>query len=241
MHVCTGNAEIMAHEKILVVEDDPSISRGLCHNLTYEGYEVRNASCGNAVQPIVEEFSPVLIILDLMLPGMDGFAVLESLREAGNDVHVIVLSARQREEDKVRALRLGADDYVTKPFGLREFLARVAAAMRRIRARIADDEAQIAFDNIVIEPGLKRILKDGHPVHLTPRASELLIYFARHPGRIYSREDLLDHAWPDDYEGTARTVDNFVVQIRAQIETDPSHPRYLMTVHGQGYRFDIPK
>lgn len=230
----------MANEKILVVEDDISISRGLCHNLKYEGYEVRCASCGNAVMPIVSEFSPLLIVLDLMLPGMDGFAVLETLRSTGNDVHIIVLSARQSEADKVRALQLGADDYVTKPFGLREFLARVQAAMRRIRARTIVEEAPITFDNIVIEPGLKRILKDGQPVRLTPRACELLIYFASHPGRIYSREALLDHAWPDDYEGTARTVDNFVVQIRSQIEADPSHPRYLMTVHGQGYRFDMP-
>lgn len=231
----------MSRERILVVEDDVAIARGLCHNLKYEGYEVRHASCGNAVLPIISDFSPVLVILDLMLPGMDGFSVLEAIRSAGNDVHVIVLSARQREDDKVRALSLGADDYVTKPFGLREFLARVAAAMRRVRARQVEREARIAFGNIVIEPASKRVLKDGTPVRLTPRACELLIYFARHPGRIYARETLLNYAWPDDYEGTARTVDNFVVQIRAQIEADPAHPRYLRTVHGQGYCFDLPE
>jgi len=229
----------MAKEKILVVEDDPAISRGLCHNLKYEGYETRSAIRGDAVMPIVDEFHPDLIILDIMLPGIDGFEILERLRNAQNDVHVIVLSARTREDEKVRALELGADDYVTKPFGLREFLARISAAMRRIRARNTSREAPIAFDNITIEPENKRVLRDNQPAHLTPRACELLIFLARHPGHIYSRDDLLAHAWPDDYEGTARTIDNFIVQIRAQIEKDPSRPTHLVTVHGQGYRFDL--
>lgn len=224
--------------KILIVEDDPSIANGLAHNLKYEGYETRLAIRGDAVAPIVAEFQPDLIILDLMLPGLSGFEVLERLRNAGNDVHVIVLSARTREDEKVRALDLGADDYVTKPFGLREFLARVAASMRRINKTKVVAETPITFGSIMIYPSEKRVTRDGHPVRLTPRACELLIYFARHPGRIYSRDDLLAQAWPDDYEGTSRTVDNFVMQIRAQIEPDPAHAQYLVTVHGQGYRFD---
>ena len=229
----------MPKEKILVIEDDPAISRGLCHNLKYEGYEIRSAIRGDAAMPITVDFQPDLIILDLMLPGIDGFEILRRLRESQNDVHVIVLSAKTREDDKVRALQLGADDYVTKPFGLREFLARVSAAMRRIRARCAVREAPISFGNIKIEPDTKRVFRNGSEAHLTPRACDLLIYFARHPGFIYSRDDLLAHAWPDDYEGTSRTIDNFVVQIRAQIEEDPAHPTHLVTVHGQGYRFDL--
>ncbi len=228
-----------AKGKILIVEDDASIAKGLSHNLKYEGYETQIACRGDAAEPMVNDFCPDLIILDLMLPGLSGFEVLTHLRNAQNEVQVIVLSAKTREDDKVRALELGADDYITKPFGLREFLARIASAMRRVNARKSVAEAPITFDDITIYPNQKRVLKQDQPVHLTPRACELLIYFAQHPGRVYSRDDLLAKAWPDDYEGTARTVDNFVVQIRAQIENDPAHATHLVTIHGLGYRFDI--
>ena len=225
-----------ASGKILIVEDDVAISRGLCHNLKYDGYEVRDAVRGDAVAPIVADFAPDLIILDLMLPGIDGFTILENLRNAGNNVHVIVLSARAREDDKVRALELGADDYITKPFGLREFLARVNAAMRRVAERKSDDEKPICFADVVVFPGLKKITRAGQEIKLTPRAAQLLIFFAKNPNRVFSREELLSKAWPDDYEGTSRTVDNFVLQIRGQIEADPSHPALLVTVHGMGYK-----
>ena len=225
------------HEKILVVEDDLAIARGLVHNLEYEGYEVRSATHGNAALPVVAEFQPDLIILDIMLPGMSGFEILRQLRENGNDVHVIILSARTTENDKVEGFSLGADDYVSKPFALREFLARIASAMRRIRQRKGQEAQSIVFGDLEIFPVDKTILRGGSQIRLTPKACELLIFFAQHPKRTYSRDALIENVWHDDYDGTARTIDNFVLQIRSQIENNPAKPCRLETVHGLGYRF----
>ena len=223
-------------KKILVV-DDGAIARGLIHNLEYEGYEVRGASHGQAVMPMVAEFVPDLIILDVMLPGRSGFEILKDLRASGNDVHVIILSARTGESDKVEGLSLGADDYVSKPFGLREFLARVAAAMRRIGQRRMESARPLEFGDLAIYPESMTVTRGGDPIKLTPRALELLVFFARHPNRIYSREALIEHVWGEDYDGTNRTIDNFVVQIRSQIEVNPGKPCRLETVYGLGYRF----
>ncbi len=225
------------NEKILVVEDDRAIAAGLVHNLEYEKYEVRHASHGQAAIPVYEEFQPDLIILDVMLPGKSGFDILKELRQKGSDVHVIILSARTNESDKVEGLKLGADDYVSKPFSLRELLARIEAAMRRIRTRKADDSKVIRCHDLEIYPLEKNIFKNGTPIKLTPKATELLIFFAKHPNRIYSREDLITNLWCGEYEGTARTIDNFVLQIRGQIEENPGKPQILETVHGMGYRF----
>ena len=210
---------------------------GLIHNLEYEGYEVRGASHGQAVMPMVAEFVPDLIILDVMLPGRSGFEILKDLRASGNDVHVIILSARTGESDKVEGLSLGADDYVSKPFGLREFLARVAAAMRRIGQRRMESARPLEFGDLAIYPESMTVTRGGDPIKLTPRALELLVFFARHPNRIYSREALIEHVWGEDYDGTNRTIDNFVVQIRSQIEVNPGKPCRLETVYGLGYRF----
>lgn len=228
------------NEKILVVEDDRAIALGLKHNLEYENYEVRHASHGLAAIPMVMEFNPDLIILDVMLPGKSGFEILKELRQMGSEVHVIILSAKTGESDKVEGLRTGADDYVAKPFSLRELLARIEAAMRRIRLRKAAENEVISCGDLRIYPLDKNILKAGSPLRLTPRATELLIFFAKHPNRIYSREELIANIWSDDYEGTARTIDNFVLQIRGQIEANPAKPQMLETVHGMGYRFVIP-
>ncbi len=224
-------------EKILVVEDDIAISRGIVHNLEYEGYEVRSATHGSAALPMVAEFQPDLIILDIMLPGMSGFEILRQLREQGNDVHVIILSAKTTENDKVEGLTIGADDYVSKPFALREFLARVSSAMRRIRARKGESVQSIVFGDLEVFPGDKTILRNGEQIRLTPKACELLIFFAQHPNRTYSRDALIENVWNDAYDGTARTIDNFVLQIRSQIEENPARPKRLETVHGLGYRF----
>lgn len=224
-------------EKILVVEDDIAISRGIIHNLEYEGYEVRSATHGSAALPMVAEFQPDLIILDIMLPGMSGFEILRQLREQGNDVHVIILSAKTTENDKVEGLTIGADDYVSKPFALREFLARVSSAMRRIRARKGESVQSIVFGDLEVFPGDKTILRNGEQIRLTPKACELLIFFAQHPNRTYSRDALIENVWNDSYDGTARTIDNFVLQIRSQIEENPARPKRLETVHGLGYRF----
>jgi DNA-binding response OmpR family regulator len=224
-------------ERILVVEDDIAISRGIVHNLEYEGYEVRTATHGSAALPMIAEFSPDLIILDIMLPGMSGFEILRQLREQGNDVHVIILSAKTTENDKVEGLTIGADDYVSKPFALREFLARVNSAMRRIRARKGEAAQSLVFGDLEIFPEERTILRNGDQIRLTPKACELLIFFAQHPNRTYSRESLIENVWHDEYDGTARTIDNFVLQIRSQIENNPAKPTRLETVHGLGYRF----
>ena len=224
-------------ERILVVEDDIAISRGIVHNLEYEGYEVRTATHGSAALPMIAEFSPDLIILDIMLPGMSGFEILRQLREQGNDVHVIILSAKTTENDKVEGLTIGADDYVSKPFALREFLARVNSAMRRIRARKGEAAQSLVFGDLEIFPEERMILRNGDQIRLTPKACELLIFFAQHPNRTYSRESLIENVWHDEYDGTARTIDNFVLQIRSQIENNPAKPTRLETVHGLGYRF----
>lgn len=228
----------MSKDKILVIEDDPAIARGLLHNLSYEGFDVRNASHGQAALPMIAEFSPDLIVLDLMLPGMSGFDILKALRERDDETYVIILSARTDESDKVRGLSMGADDYVAKPFGLREFLARIAAAMRRIHKQRDTESQELVFGNLRILPSDRTIFKDDSPLKLTPKAAELLVFFARHPHHAYSREALIAHIWGDDYDGTPRTIDNFIVQIRAQIEPNSAKPQRLETVHGLGYRFN---
>ena len=224
-------------ERILVAEDDAAIARGLIYNLGYEGYEVRHASHGQAVLPMVNEFEPDLLVLDVMLPGKSGFEILQELREAGNDVHVIILSARTSESDKVEGLSLGADDYVSKPFSLREFLARVESAIRRIRQRRNAEDEPLVFGDLTVIPAEKTILRNGHPIKLTPKAMELFIFFAQHPNHTFSRDGLIERIWQDGYEGTPRTIDNFVLQIRGQIEENPAKPVRLETVHGLGYRF----
>lgn len=227
----------MTKEKILVAEDDKAIANGIKHNLEYEGYEVQCASHGAAVLPMIKDFDPDLIVLDLMLPGRHGFDILRDIRETGNDVQVIILSALTSEIDKVQGLSLGADDYVAKPFALKEFLARVAAAMRRVRQRKQKKAQSLSFGDLEIFPEEKIITRNGIPIKLTPKAAELLIFFAHHPNHVFSRESLIANVWSDEYEGTVRTIDNFVLQIRSQIEVSPANPSRLETVHGLGYRF----
>ena len=224
-------------DKILVIEDDAAIARGIIHNLEYEDYEVRHAAHGQAAMPIFSEFKPDLVILDLMLPGKSGFDILEEIRAVDFNVQIIILSARTSESDKVEGLRLGADDYVSKPFSLKEFLARIDSAMRRIHLRKAAESESITFGDLIILPADKSVTRNGTPIKLTPKAIELLIFFARHPNRTYSRNQLIEHVWNNEYEGTARTIDNFVLQIRSQIEENPASPKRLETVHGLGYRF----
>ena len=230
-------AEVAA--TVLVVEDDRALAAGLTHNLRYEGYRVLHAADGDAGLQMACDESPDLVILDLMLPGMSGWEVLEAMREAEILMPVIILSARGTEPDKVRGLRLGADDYVAKPFGLKELLARVEAALRRSRRereRVCEDE--LGFGDVSILPGRREVLRGGHRVHMSARELDLLVWLVRHPGRAFNREQLLRRVWGFDYEGTERTVDNFIRRLRAKLEPDPAAPRHLLTVHGVGYRFD---
>lgn len=227
-----------AHQEIvLIVEDDVSLANGLGHNLRFEGYEVRVAMDGEAGLDMALRYDPDLIVLDLMLPGLPGLEVLRALRQQGLEAQVIILSARDREKDKVEGLRLGADDYVTKPFGLEELLARVEAALRRPRRqRRSLAEERLAFGEVELWPGRREARRRGAALTLTAKEFDLLAFLARRPERAFSREQLLGEIWGEDYYGTARTVDNFVRKLRTKIEPDPAQPRHLETVHGVGYK-----
>lgn len=221
--------------KILVVEDDLAILTGLSMNLRYEGYEVLQAQDGRQGLARALDDGPDLIVLDVMLPELNGFDVLKELRKRGKDVPVVMLSAKGAEMDKIAGLDLGADDYVAKPFGLQELLARIKAVLRR---RLRPEGETLRFGDVVLDLSAKSVSRAGHPVELTAQEIRLLAYFVTHPGRTFSRDELLSGAWGYGYEGTARTVDNFVRQLRLKLEPDPDHPRYFVTVRGLGYRFE---
>ncbi|PZR04931.1 MAG: DNA-binding response regulator [Archangium gephyra] len=221
--------------RILVVEDDLSILTGLSMSLRFEGYEVLQAQDGKTgLQKVIDE-RPDLLVLDVMLPQMNGFEVLEELKRRGNAVPVVVLTAKGVETDRVMGLNLGADDYVVKPFGLQELLARIRAVLRR-RTR---DEASVRFSDTVVDLNAKTVARAGTPIELTAQEFKLLELFVRNPGHTYSRDELLSGAWGYGYEGTARTVDNFISQLRSKFEPNPEEPQHFRTVRGLGYRFDL--
>jgi len=220
---------------ILLVEDDEAIATGLEMNLKLEGYQCASVTDGAvALSRIVEE-PPDLVLLDITLPNRDGLSVLDEVRKRGIEVPVIVLSARVDEYDKVAALRLGADDYVTKPFALAELMARVQAVLRRVRP---SKEPEVhRFDDIEINTATRTVTRRGDDVRLTHREYELLLYLVQRPNRVVSREDLLQSVWGVRPYGSKRTVDNFVAQLRGKLGDDPESPRHLQTVRGTGYRF----
>ncbi len=223
-----------APTRILVVEDDLAILTGVSMNLRFEGYEVLQAQDGQTgLQKALDE-RPDLVLLDVMLPQLNGYDVVRALRERGSDIPVVFLSAKGAELDKIRGLDLGADDYVVKPFGLQELLSRIKAVLRR-RLRASE---LIAFGDSAVDVTLRRATRAGVAVDMTGQEFKLLEHFVRHPGRTFSREELINGAWGFDYEGTSRTVDNFVRQLRLKFEPDPDAPRYFVTVRGLGYRFD---
>ena len=219
--------------RILVVEDDLSILTGLSMNLRFEGYEVLQAQDGRTGLAKALDEAPDLVILDLMLPELNGYEVLRELRRRRADTAVVMLSAKGMETDKIAGLDLGADDYVVKPFGLQELLSRIKAVLRR---RFRPGEV-VAFGDVAVDLAAKTVTRAGKPVELTAQELKLLFHFINHPGRTFSRDELLSGAWGYDYEGTARTVDNFVSQLRQKLESDPDEPRYIVTARGLGYRF----
>jgi DNA-binding response OmpR family regulator len=223
--------------KILVVEDDPSILRGLQLNLSMEGYTVRSAMDGEAGLALARSEGPDLLLVDVMLPKMGGLELIRALRESDRETPILILSAKGQEADKVTGLQLGADDYVVKPFSLKELLARIAAALRRRGAREPDAAAPRRFGEAEVDLVARRLTVRGEPVALTAREFDLLAFFVAHPGRVYSREQLMQAVWGSRYTGTARTVDNFVGRLRAHIGDDAENPRHLETVRGFGYRF----
>ena len=228
-------------QRILIIEDDTSIRQGLEDTLRAKGYAVAAADRGGEGLRLFGEELPDLVILDLMLPDMEGFEVCKKLKAHGQDVPVIILTARGAELDRVRGLELGADDYVTKPFSLMELLARVAAVLRRAgRARGQERPVEaISFEDVFLDFRRHEGTKDGRPIKLSDRAYVIMQVFARHRGEVLSRERLLEEAWGYSRELNTRTVDNHVVKIRQQIEDDPNNPRLLVTVHGVGYKLAV--
>lgn len=222
-------------EMILVVEDDPSILTGLRMNLEVEGYAVITAEDGEKGLALAYERNPDLIVLDVMLPRMNGYEVCKEIRRRKMDVPILMLSAKSAEIDKIIGLDLGADDYISKPFGLREVLARVNAALRRRRTDKAEPD-RLSFDDVEVDFPTHAVKRAGAPVALTAKEIDVLRYFATHEGRVVTRESILDAVWGRDYEGTDRTVDNFVNRLREKLDT-PEAPRRFLTIRGAGYRF----
>jgi two-component system alkaline phosphatase synthesis response regulator PhoP len=224
-------------ETILVIEDDPAIRTGLELNLRLEGYHYVLAESGEAGLKLARQERPDLIILDLMLPGCSGLDVLHALRDDGNDAQVLIVSALGEEENRVRGLKMGADDYITKPFSVAELFARIDASLRRVRkARRAAKVKPIRFGDIEIDLGRRRVKRAGDDVAMSKTEFDLLVTLAESADRVFSREQLLSAVWGVDYEGTTRTVDNFIRSLRAKLEENPSRPQHLKTVHGVGYR-----
>lgn len=230
--------ETAAGRNILVVEDEPEMVFLLSENLEYEGFQVTVAATGEEALVALAGKAFALVILDVMLPGMSGFAVCREIRGRGLQIPIIMLTARAAESDRIVGLDLGADDYVSKPFGVRELVARVRAQLRR---GTASGEAAQAFVLGDVRVDLRRqlVTRRGHPVELSTREFELLRYFLGHRGEVVSREQLLRDVWGYSQVVVTRTVDTFVAKLRCHIEPVPHEPRYLVTVHGSGYRLVV--
>ena len=218
---------------VLVVDDEPTIGEVVSAYLRRAGYETRVAADGPAALAAVAERSPDLIVLDLMLPGVDGLEVMRRVRDRSA---VILLTAKGDESDRVIGLRLGADDYVVKPFSPAELVARVDAVLRRINT-VPEQEPPLELGALTIDPSARRVDRDGVAVTLTAREFDLLLFLARHPGRAFTREELMDHVWQYAFYTDTSTVTVHIRRLRAKLETDPEHPRWIETVWGVGYRF----
>jgi DNA-binding response OmpR family regulator len=231
--------------KILIVEDDLTLLETLEYNLAAEGYQIITAADGLTALEMAREEQPDVILLDLMLPRLDGFEVCRILRREMN-VPILMLTARVDEVDRVVGLEVGADDYLTKPFSMRELIARVKALLRRvrlIREELAETKdqgrpEQLTFDDLVIDLERREVLVRGESVRLKPQEYELLLFLVRHPGMALSRDLILERVWGWDYGGGSRTVDVHVRWLREKLEADPADPQRIVTVRGVGYRFE---
>lgn len=223
-------------QKILLVEDEPNMVLGLRDNLEYEGYEVIVATNGKDGLRLALSAKADMILLDIMLPEMNGMDVCRRVREQGVETPVIMVSARGQEMDKVMGLEIGADDYLTKPFGISELLARVRALLRRSSKQVASLNIY-KFGEIEINFQKHLLTKRDMPVEVTPREFELLKFFIQHKGEILTREQLLDNIWGYDNYPFTRTVDSHIAKLRQKIEGEPGNPRHIITVHRLGYKF----
>ena len=222
--------------RILVVEDNERIAYGLRNNLEIDGHDVEVAADGHAGLAAALAAEPDLVVLDLMLPGMNGYRVLRSLRDRGVDVPVLILTAKGEEADKVMGFRLGADDYVTKPFSVLELLGRVSAILRRTGRGEEAAETE-TFGDIEIRVDHRTVLRDGAEVHLTPREFDLLLALVRKRGAVASRPWLMTEVWGYGAAVASRTVDTHIAELRRKLEEDPAAPRHILTAHRRGYRF----
>lgn len=222
--------------RILIIEDEPDLALGLRNNLEYEGYEVRTAQDGEQGLNLACQERPDLILLDIMLPKLSGLDVCRQLRSRGVQTPIIMLTARGQEIDKVIGLEIGADDYVTKPFSLRELLARVHVQLRRL-ARQETETGTYRFGVIELDFNKHQAFKSGQPIELSAREFEVLKYFIAHRGETVTREQLLDEVWGYDNFPLTRTVDNHIARLRQKIEENPAEPQHLITMHRVGYKF----
>jgi DNA-binding response OmpR family regulator len=228
-------------KRVLVVEDDAHIRLGLCDALRAESYDVTDCRNGAQAGPLIKQLKPDLVILDIMLPGKSGFDLCREIRAGKNRVPILMLSAKGQEIDKVVGLELGADDYVTKPFSLRELLARVQALLRRAQAggAASDLPREIAFGKVRVDCKALRGKRGKEAIELSPRELKVLSVLFRERGNAVSREALLNEVWGIDYYGTTRTLDQLIVKLRQKIEDVPGEPRHLLTVHTLGYRLQV--
>jgi two-component system alkaline phosphatase synthesis response regulator PhoP len=222
--------------KILVVEDDEAMAVALQDGFTYEGHQVTRAADGETGLRLARENEPDIMILDVMLPKMTGLEVCKQLRGDGSDLPIIMLTARGQEIDKVLGLKLGADDYVTKPFSFMELMARVEAVLRRSHPSSMEHTSTHRIGDITVDLARHEACKDSVPLDLTPREFRLLGFFLEHTGEVVTREELLDAVWGYDTIPFTRTVDTHIAKLRKKIETDPANPEYLITVHRLGYK-----
>jgi len=233
-------------EKILVVEDEPALQETLVYNLEKQGYSVKAVGDGRQAVETARSFQPDLILLDIMLPGLDGFEICKILRREMS-VSILMLTARDDEIDRVVGLEVGADDYISKPFSMRELMARVKSQLRR--TQIIRDEMEkihtseqspksLTFENLVVNLSRREVTLDGEILAMKPQEYDLLVFFAEHKGQMLSREFILERVWGWEYVGDSRTVDVHVRWLRQKIEPDPAKPVRIVTVRGGGYRFE---
>ncbi len=223
-------------KKILIVEDDPALLTGLSESLCGEKYDVSRAEDGQKGYTLAMQNEYDLILLDLILPLKDGFEVCKDLRQAGKNVPILMLTSKNEEIDKVLGLEIGADDYMTKPFSLKELLARIKALLRRAQPAAPGVE-DYSFGNISMNLKKMEVEKKGAPVKLSATEYKILKYFVEHEGEVITRDKFLDDVWGYDAFPTTRTVDNYILSIRKKIEDDPSSPEHIVTVHTAGYKF----
>ncbi|MDA3918412.1 MAG: response regulator transcription factor [Deltaproteobacteria bacterium] len=232
----------MTQIKILVAEDDANIRMGLVDTLESENYQVKEACDGAMALELFNNSSFDLILLDIMMPGKSGYDVCQDIRAVDKDIPIIMLTAKGEEFDKVIGLKLGADDYITKPFGIHELLARIGAVLRRSQRETKPQDKPLLhnfkFGEFEVNPKTYKLSGQDKDIDLSERELKLIQYFHEHPGEVLSRDDILNAIWGINYFGTTRTLDQHIVQLRKKVESDPSKPCYITTVHGVGYRYE---